>query len=83
MSAPGNAWNACSRLSPYLTFGCLSIRETFQTVRARQREVDELDTFGVPLDGRWRRSLPSFQSRLRWHCHFIQKLEDEPALESP
>ncbi len=82
MSAPGPAWNACSRLSPYLTFGCLSIRETFQTVRTRQREVDELDTAGVRLDGRWRRSLASFQSRLRWHCHFIQKLEDEPALES-
>ena len=30
MSAPGTAWNACSRLSPYLAFGCLSIRETFQ-----------------------------------------------------
>ena len=81
MSAPGTAWNSCSRLSPYLTFGCLSIRETFQLTRARQREVDELDTAGVPLDGRWRRSLASFQSRLRWHCHFIQKLEDEPVLE--
>ena len=81
MSAPGTAWNACSRLSPYLTFGCLSVRETFQAVRARQHEVDELDTAGVPLDRRWRRSLASFQSRLRWHCHFIQKLEDEPALE--
>ena len=81
MSAPGTAWNSCSRLSPYLTFGCLSIRETFQRTRERQREVDELDTAGIPLDGRWRRSLASFQSRLRWHCHFIQKLEDEPALE--
>ena len=82
MSAPGTAWNSCSRLSPYLTFGCLSIRETFQRTRERQREVDELDTAGIPLDGRWRRSLASFQSRLRWHCHFIQKLEDEPALEN-
>ena len=30
---------------------------------------------------RWRRSLTSFLSRLRWHDHFIQKLEDEPELE--
>ena len=81
MSAPGPAWNACSRLSPYLAFGCLSVRETFQATRTRQHEVDELDAAGVPLDRRWRRSLASFQSRLRWHCHFIQKLEDEPALE--
>ena len=27
------------------------------------------------------RSLRSFLSRLRWHCHFIQKLEDFPELE--
>jgi deoxyribodipyrimidine photo-lyase len=26
-------------------------------------------------------SLRSFVSRLHWHCHFIQKLEDEPGLE--
>jgi deoxyribodipyrimidine photo-lyase len=25
--------------------------------------------------------LRGFASRLRWHCHFMQKLEDEPALE--
>jgi deoxyribodipyrimidine photo-lyase len=30
---------------------------------------------------RWRRSLQAFQSRLHWHCHFMQKLEDEPELE--
>eukprot|EP00392_Amoebophrya_sp_AT5.2_P003684 g3689.t1 len=27
------------------------------------------------------RDLNSFASRLRWHCHFSQKLEDEPLLE--
>jgi deoxyribodipyrimidine photo-lyase len=25
--------------------------------------------------------LRGFASRLRWHCHFMQKLEDEPAIE--
>jgi deoxyribodipyrimidine photo-lyase len=25
--------------------------------------------------------LKSFESRLHWHCHFIQKLESEPELE--
>lgn len=29
----------------------------------------------------WFGSLKSFRARLRWHCHFIQKLEDEPGLE--
>ncbi len=27
------------------------------------------------------RHLRGFLSRLHWHCHFIQKLEDEPAIE--
>jgi deoxyribodipyrimidine photo-lyase len=26
-------------------------------------------------------ALRGFASRLRWHCHFMQKLEDEPAIE--
>ena len=26
-------------------------------------------------------SLKAYESRLSWHCHFMQKLEDEPAIE--
>ena len=29
----------------------------------------------------WRASLASFSGRQHWHCHFMQKLEDEPRLE--
>ena len=81
MSAPKPAWTACSRLSPYLSFGCVSMRQAYQATRERQALVAELHAVGAPCDGRWARSLVSFQSRLCWHCHFIQKLEDEPALE--
>ncbi len=81
MSAPKPAWTACSRLSPYLTFGCLSVRQAYQATRDRQAELLELDAAGISYDRRWSRSLASFQSRLHWHCHFVQKLEDEPALE--
>ncbi len=81
MSAPRAAWTQCSRLSPYLTFGCVSMRQAYQATRERQHALAEYDAAGVWYDGRWARSLASFQSRLRWHCHFIQKLEDEPALE--
>jgi deoxyribodipyrimidine photo-lyase len=38
-------------------------------------------TAGVPVDRRWSGALSSFQARLRWHCHFMQKLEDEPRIE--
>ncbi len=31
--------------------------------------------------GNWPSALNSFLGRLRWHCHFIQKLEDEPRIE--
>ena len=30
----------------------------------------------------WLGSLSAFSSRLRWHCHFIQKLEMQPSLEN-
>ena len=32
--------------------------------------------------GRWKQSLANYESRLWWHCHFIQKLEDQPDIEN-
>ena len=29
----------------------------------------------------WIKSIRSFLKRLHWHCHFIQKLEDDPSIE--
>lgn len=74
MSSPVTGETACSRLSPYLAFGCLSGREVAQAAAARQRE--EKGT----RNG-WGGALKSFQARLAWRDHFMQKLEDEPALE--
>ena len=72
MSSPLTGEWACSRLSPHFTFGTLSIREALQAAEARRREA---------LAPGWAGSLKAFESRLRWHCHFIQKLEDEPEIE--
>ncbi|MEL6681694.1 MAG: FAD-binding domain-containing protein [Pseudomonadota bacterium] len=72
MSSPLTGETACSRLSPYLAYGCLSGREAAQAGAARQREVS----------GDWAKSLKSYQSRLAWRDHFMQKLEDEPELET-
>ncbi|MGX9353725.1 FAD-binding domain-containing protein [Roseobacteraceae bacterium S113] len=74
MSTPLKGASACSRLSPHLAFGTLSVREAVRATAARQREVRDM------RDG-WAGSLKSFQSRLAWRDHFIQKLEDEPELE--
>ncbi len=74
MSNPIAGETACSRLSPYLALGVLSGREAAQAGAARQREIK-----GTRVG--WSGSLKSFQARLAWRDHFMQKLEDEPALE--
>ncbi len=78
MSSPMTAEHACSRLSPYLAWGAVSMREVTQATWTRQRELKKIA--GKPV-GQWRGSLTSFAGRLHWHCHFMQKLEDEPSLE--
>lgn len=78
MSSPVTAFDACSRVSPHLAWGTLSVREVAQTSWAKQRDL--LAT-NAPDAARWRGSVSSFTARLHWHCHFMQKLEDEPRLE--
>lgn len=83
MSSPISAEAACSRLSAHLAIGAMSIRELAHWVWQQRQHVTEVpeDSSG-PRDWRaWRASLKSFESRLHWHCHFIQKLESEPAIE--
>jgi deoxyribodipyrimidine photo-lyase len=79
ISSPLKASSACSRLSPYLAWGNLSLREV---VQAKRRHVLTLQQ--IPEAQRPRNLLPSlasFEQRLHWHCHFIQKLESEPEIE--
>jgi len=74
ISSPLSAPDACSRLSVYLAYGCISMREVVQQTRAHIAQLP-------PLANRHRAGLSAFTSRLYWHCHFIQKLESEPAIE--
>ncbi|MEO2268509.1 FAD-binding domain-containing protein [Pseudoalteromonas sp. YIC-656] len=54
---------ACSRLSPYLAYGLVSLRDTMQRL------------YALPsCDG----NRDAVLSRLHWHSHFVQKLESEP-----
>jgi deoxyribodipyrimidine photo-lyase len=76
MSSPVTAFESSSRLSPYLTWGNISIKQVYQASVQRAKELK-----AERIANGWLASLSSFQSRLRWHCHFIQKLEDEPGLE--
>lgn len=65
ISSPTASRKACSRLSPYLAWGNISLRQVYQfTLNNWQKKG-------------WRRSLVAFTSRLHWHCHFVQKFESE------
>lgn len=72
MSSPLTGERACSRLSVPLATGALSLREVVQVTAARQ---------ALRPGGGFGPSLHSFQSRLAWRDHFIQKLEDQPSIE--
>ncbi|MEM8564119.1 MAG: deoxyribodipyrimidine photo-lyase [Pseudomonadota bacterium] len=77
LSAPGRAWESCSRISPYLAYGNLSIRAVYQRVVAKRRDLQR----SRGQRDEWSKALAAYEERLAWHCHFIQKLEDEPAIE--
>lgn len=72
MSSPLTATEGCSRLSAHLAFGTISMRCVHQATEAR---IAATPDHGLAY------GLRGFASRLRWHCHFMQKLEDEPAIE--
>ncbi|WP_308917367.1 FAD-binding domain-containing protein [Jannaschia sp. LMIT008] len=74
MSTPLEGRDACSRLSPHLAWGTLSVREAHQAAMARLA-----DTKGTGTG--WPKSMASFKSRLAWRDHFTQKLEDFPELD--
>jgi deoxyribodipyrimidine photo-lyase len=69
ISKPAESRSSCSRLSPYLAWGALSLREVVHATVVCMSELN------------YKRNLANFKSRLHWHCHFIQKLESEPEIE--
>ena len=78
MSSPLTARESCSRLSPHLACGTLSIREVVQACRERRAQIKALP---AASRGTWAKALAAFEGRLHWHCHFMQKLESEPRIE--
>lgn len=70
ISNPARSRQSCSRISPYLAWGNLSMRQVWQ---ATQHAIIHQPN---------RKALSAFASRLHWHGHFIQKMEDEIQYES-
>ncbi len=69
ISKPMLSRKSCSRLSPYLAYGNISMRMVYQFTGQH---------YNTSLN---KKALSNFISRLHWHCHFIQKFEDECSYE--
>lgn len=69
ISKPALSRLSCSRLSPYIAFGCLSEREVYQFSKRH------------PNSSKYKWPLDNFRTRLWWRPHFIQKLETEWRIE--
>ena len=70
ISKPTESRTACSRLSPYLAWGNISIKQVFQFVGTHPNGTVNNSAFSGML------------TRLHWHCHFIQKFEVECTYET-
>ncbi len=69
ISKPALSRKGCSRISPYLSYGNISMRLVFQSTAQHYAQASN------------KRALSNFISRLHWHCHFMQKFEDECRME--
>ena len=78
LSSPTRGERGCSRLSAHLAFGAISMRQVHQATEAR---IAALRAEGSSQALAFAHQLRGFAGRLRWHCHFMQKLEDEPEIE--
>ncbi len=70
ISKPSLSRTSCSRLSPYIAYGCLSARMVIQYTR---QKIIEQPSKKFPLT--------QFLTRLHWQAHFIQKFEQECEME--
>ncbi|WP_396601535.1 deoxyribodipyrimidine photo-lyase/cryptochrome family protein [Algibacter sp. R77976] len=69
ISKPELARSSCSRISPYIAWGNLSIREVYH------------EAYHLKTTSKHKKALEAFMSRLRWQAHFIQKFEMEHTME--
>lgn len=76
MSSPLTAQSGCSRLSPYLSFGCISPREINAYILDNTLGKSHFKIDTIPY-----RSIMAFKKRLAWRDHFKQKLERCPSIE--
>lgn len=70
ISKPTESRRSCGRISPYLAWGNLSIKQACRYIKFH------------PNYEYHKRAFSGILTRLKWHCHFIQKFEVECAYET-
>ena len=70
ISQPHLSRTSCARISPYISWGNLSVRQVYQAT---------LNTIKLTSHNR---PFKNFLSRLHWHCHFVQKFETDCSYEN-
>ncbi|MEO9533920.1 MAG: deoxyribodipyrimidine photo-lyase [Crocinitomicaceae bacterium] len=70
ISKPSESRTSCGRISPYLSWGNISIKQAVHHVKLHPNYEHNKRAFNGIL------------TRLKWHCHFIQKFEVECEYET-
>ncbi|MEL6558965.1 MAG: deoxyribodipyrimidine photo-lyase [Bacteroidota bacterium] len=65
ISKPELSRTSCGRISPYLAWGNISIKQAVHHIKFHENYKDN------------KRAFQGILTRLKWHCHFIQKFEVE------
>ncbi len=65
ISKPGRSRKSCARISPYLAWGNLSVKQAYSHVKSHPNKKNN------------KRAYNGFLTRLKWRSHFIQKFEVE------
>ena len=68
ISKPEKSRVSCSRLSPYISWGNISVRQAYQFVKNHTNYSSNKRAFNGVL------------TRLKWHCHFIHHIQTVPNL---
>ena len=69
ISKPELSRRGCSRISPYFSYGNISMRMVYLFTMQHYEAASN------------KSAISNFVSRLHWHCHFIQKFEDACSME--
>jgi len=70
ISKPSESRKSCGRISPFLSWGNISVKQAYQLLtNASYNSINK-------------RSFTSILSRLKWRCHFIQKFEVDYTYEN-